>query len=122
MDEAFEKRAGEVEKMEKLKTETDSVLTVIKQRVYEVLGDKVRQIILFGSRSRGDAEKDSDYDILLLVERRTRALEDQIDDIAYEMLDGYGAVVVIFVFEVETFEQETQEPLFCNIRREGLVL
>jgi len=108
--------------MGRLKTETDSVLNAIKQRLHEVLGDKVRQIILFGSRSRGDAEEDSDYDILLLVEKRTRALEDQVDDVAYEMLDRYGAVVTIFVFEIETFERETHEPLFRNIRREGIVL
>ena len=106
----------------KLETETSSVLAAIKQRLYEALGDKVRQIILFGSRSRGDAEEDSDYDILLLVDRWTRTLEDRVDDIAYEMLDHYGAVVTIFVFEMKTYEQEIHEPLFCNIRREGVML
>lgn len=106
----------------KLETETSSVLAAIKQRLYEALGDKVRQIILFGSRSRGDAEEDSDYDILLLVDRWTRTLEDRVDDIAYEMLDCYGAVVTIFVFEMKTYEQEIHEPLFCNIRREGVML
>ena len=39
-----------------------------------------------------------------------------------KMLDRYGAVVTIFVFEMETFERETHEPLFCNIRREGVLL
>jgi len=108
--------------MGKLKTETDPVLTAIRQSLHEVLGDKVQQIILFGSRSRRDAEKDSDYDILLLVEKRTREMEDQVDDVAYEMLDRYGAVVTILVSEMETFEREIHEPLFCNIRREGVVL
>ncbi len=108
--------------MKELKIETSSVLTAVKQRLHETLQDNVRQIILFGSRSRGDEEKDSDYDILLLVGKRTRALEDQVDDIAYEMLDRYGAVVTILVFEMETFEREMNEPLFCNVRREGVVL
>lgn len=49
---------------------------VIKERLHEVLGDNVRQIILFGSRSRGIAERDSDYDILLLVGKRSETLED----------------------------------------------
>ena len=111
-----------LKRIEKLKMETSLVLPAVKQRLHEALGDKVRQIILFGSRSRGDAEEDSDYDILLLVGKRTRVLEDQVDDIAYEMLDRYGVVVTIFVFAVETFERETNEPLFCNIRREGVVL
>ena len=112
----------EVEKMGKLKIKEDLIIKVIKQRLYEVLGDRAQKIILFGSRSRGDAEEDSDYDVLLLVDKRTREMENQVDDIAYEMLDSYGAVVVIFVFEIETFERETQEPLFCNIRREGVIL
>ena len=112
----------EVEKMGKLRIEEDLVIKAVKQRLYEILGDRAQKIILFGSRSRGDAEEDSDYDVLLLVDKRTREMENQVDDIAYEMLDSYGAVVVIFVFEIETFERETQEPLFCNIRREGVIL
>jgi predicted nucleotidyltransferase len=108
--------------MRELKTEQSSVIALIKQRIYETLGDSVQQIILFGSRSRGDAAEDSDYDVLLLVDKRTKEIENQVDDIAYEMLDSYGAVVVIFVFDMETFERETQEPLFCNIRREGVLL
>ena len=111
-----------LKRMKELEIGTSSVLTAVKQRLHETLQDKVRQIILFGSRSRGDEERDSDYDILLLVDKRTRALEDQVDDIAYEMLDRYGAVVIIFVFEMEAFERETHEPLFCNIRREGVLL
>ncbi len=27
-----------------------------------------------------------------------------------------------FVFEMETIEREMNEPLFCNVRREGVVL
>lgn len=108
--------------MRKFKTEDDPVLTAIKDRLHKVLPGSVRQIILFGSRSRGDAGKDSDYDILLLVDKRSGVLEDQVDDIAYEMLDRYGAVVTIFVDEMTTFQREQDEVLFCNIRREGAVL
>lgn len=65
----------EVEKMGKLKIEEDLIIKAIKQRLYEVLGDRTQKIILFGSRSRGDAEEDSDYDVLLLVDKRTREME-----------------------------------------------
>ena len=108
--------------MRQIKVEGDRVLAAIKERLHEVLGDNVRQIILFGSRSRGRAERDSDYDILVLVRKRSEVLEDQVDDIAYEMLERYGAVVTIFVDEMVTFQREQGELLFCNIRREGAVL
>jgi predicted nucleotidyltransferase len=112
----------EAKTMRKIKAEDDLVLAAIKVRLNEALEDNVRQIILFGSRSRGNAERDSDYDILLLVQKRSRALEDQVDDIAYEMLEHYGVVVTIFVDEVKTFKMDQSEPLFCNIRQEGAVL
>ena len=108
--------------MREVRAEDDLVLAAIKVRLNEVLEDNVRQIILFGSRSRGSAERDSDYDILLVVQKRSGALEDQVDDIAYEMLERYGVVVTIFVDEVKAFQRDQSEPLFCNIRREGAVL
>jgi predicted nucleotidyltransferase len=108
--------------MIKVRTKNDPVLAEIKQRLNETLGDNVERIILFGSRARGDAHKDSDYDVLLLVKKRTKELEDQINDIAYDMLDRYGKLVMIFDFEVTVYEKAKIDPLFLNIRREGVVL
>ena len=105
-----------------LKLRKDLVLDDLKQRLHCALGDNLNRIVLFGSRARGDAEDGSDYDILLLVNSWSREIEEIVDEIAYEMLDQCGVVVVIFVFENSVFEKETWEPLFCNIRREGVIL
>ena len=46
-------------------------LEVIRRVVLEEaerLGIRVAKIILFGSRARGDAREDSDYDVLVVVE------------------------------------------------------
>ena len=86
------------------------------------MGDNLRELILFGSRSRGEAHPDSDYDFLVLVDRWSQVLEDRVDDIAYEMLDHHGAVVTLFVEDLARFEHERYEPLFCNIRMEGAVV
>lgn len=37
-------------------------------RILQLGGDKVKFIILFGSRARGDARKDSDYDLCVYYE------------------------------------------------------
>ena len=52
----------EAKRMRKIKTEDDPVLVSIKERLYAVLSENAREIILFGSRARGDAQRDSDYD------------------------------------------------------------
>jgi predicted nucleotidyltransferase len=108
--------------MVKVRTKNDPVLAEIKQRLNETLGDNVERIILFGSRARGDAHKDSDYDGLLLVKKHTKEMEDQVDDIAYDMLDRYGKLVNIFDSELAVYEKAKIDPLFLNIRREGVVL
>ncbi|MBI2359031.1 MAG: nucleotidyltransferase domain-containing protein, partial [Deltaproteobacteria bacterium] len=45
----------------------EDVIQRFKERVTEALGDRLDKIILFGSRSRGDADEDSDFDFLVLV-------------------------------------------------------
>lgn len=39
----------------------------LKDRVLQVEGARVRRIILFGSRARGDARPDSDFDLLVVL-------------------------------------------------------
>lgn len=40
----------------------------VRDRIREALGQRVRRIILFGSRARGEALPDSDYDLLVVLD------------------------------------------------------
>lgn len=52
--------------LERIKNTADIyLLRRIKKLVHEIVPDA--QIILYGSRARGDAHANSDYDILILV-------------------------------------------------------
>jgi uncharacterized protein len=47
---------------------TDLAITQeLTRRILQTLGGRVRQIILFGSRARGDARPDSDFDLLVVL-------------------------------------------------------
>jgi predicted nucleotidyltransferase len=48
--------------------EADETAQEFARRVREMLGDRVKEIVLFGSRAREDAGKESDYDFLIVVE------------------------------------------------------
>ncbi len=45
----------------------DQLLTQIKTSLHDAFGDRLRGIVLYGSEARGDADKDSDIDLLVLL-------------------------------------------------------
>lgn len=45
------------------KPQDNPVLKRFRATVTEIYGDRVERVVLFGSRARGDAREDSDYDV-----------------------------------------------------------
>jgi len=86
------------------------------------LGDHLRQIILFGSRARGDNAPDSDYDCLAVLDEVTPETKDIIDAIAGEFLYQYDAVFSVFPISEVKHRQDIFSPFLMNVRKEGIVL
>lgn len=78
--------------------------------------------IVFGSRARGDAQPDSDLDVLVLVEHITPALRKIISHCAWEV--GFEAGVLIQTVVMTREEAEhglEQSSLFMlAVREEGI--
>jgi predicted nucleotidyltransferase len=47
--------------------EADKTAKEFARRIREMLGESVKEIVLFGSRARKDSRGDSDYDFLIVV-------------------------------------------------------
>ena len=47
--------------------ETDPVLSGFRQAMRELYGPRIERVVLYGSRARGDAKPDSDYDIAVFL-------------------------------------------------------
>ncbi len=45
------------------KPQDNPVLKRFRTAVTEIYGDRVERVVLYGSRARGDAREDSDYDV-----------------------------------------------------------
>jgi uncharacterized protein len=41
----------------------DPILRKYRAALDEIYGDRIQRVVLFGSRARGDAREDSDYDV-----------------------------------------------------------
>lgn len=100
----------------------DNVTKQLVKTLRERLGAKIQGVILFGSRARGDFYEDSDYDIIVLVDKRTRKLRDKIRKIAWETGWKNEVSISTFVYEKARFEKDKYEPLFMNVRKEGISL
>jgi predicted nucleotidyltransferase len=98
-----------------------SVLTQCKRAIGVVIPDA--RIILYGSRARGDAQPDSDYDLLILTGQIPSVrLDEAILDNIYPVELETGAMIS-FVVQNETDWNKSKYkamPFHKNIDREGV--
>lgn len=100
----------------------DRILKLFLQELRRRLGPQLRQVILFGSRARGDAAPDSDYDCLAIVDKVSPATKTVITDLVGEFLYEHNALFSVLPVSRETYQNDTYEPLFMNVRQEGVLL
>ncbi len=100
----------------------DRALAAFEAAIRARLGGHLKQIILFGSRARGDNDPDSDYDILLVVDEVTAEVNDVVDDVAGEILYEHSAVLSVFPVPLGRYENDIYSPFLINVRREGVGL
>jgi predicted nucleotidyltransferase len=88
----------------------------------ETYGDRLERAVLFGSRARGDARPDSDYDVaVFLRDMGDRFAEmDRLADLSTRLLDETGEFVHAMPYRAGSYEERT--PLMHEIRAEGVDL
>ena len=99
------------------------ILSRIKQIVIAI--EPGATIILFGSYARGDDKRNSDIDILILVDKEKITYSDEkrikypIYDLEFEM----GKVISPVVFSRQDWEiRHSITPFYKNVKREGVLL
>ena len=97
-----------------------SVLDLFARRVRSLIPSAA--IWAFGSRARGVAHPESDFDLCVVLPEVTRALRDDIYAIAWEIGFDAGQVLTPIIFSQEDFEHASRSAstLVANIRREGV--
>lgn len=101
---------------------TDPVVRFFAASVRRELGAHLKQIVLFGSRARGDAAGDADYDLLVVVDRVNGAVTDGVDQIAGRALLDHGAVISAFPIAEADRARRKYSPLLINVAREGVAV
>ena len=103
------------------KGEEDLALAEVVRRLVDAF--QPEQIYLFGSRARGDAGPDSDYDIIVILPDSAPP-ERKNSRLAYEVLWGIGSAANVLVWTREAFESRLhlRASLPSTILSEGRLL
>ena len=103
--------------------ERKEMLSRVKAALREAFGDRLHGVVLYGSEARGDADADSDVDLLVLLEEPCREPHDSwacIDSL-YPLVLEAGRPIHAEPVDVAEY-QAGQFPLYLNAQKEGIVL
>ena len=89
------------------------------------LADASAQVILYGSQARGTATKNSDWDILILLNKPNVTIKDEQEfrHKLYEIELESGELISTYVYSLIDWETKLSvTPLYKNIKREGVYI
>ena len=103
-------------------SEQDKILSQIKSSIEKE--DSTADIILFGSRARGDNKPFSDWDILVLIDNiKTTDAEDRFRNNLYDIELEIGQIISPIVYSKDYWLNKLKySPLFNSVTREGIRL
>ena len=100
----------------------DPILKRLRRALDELYGDRIERVVLFGSRARGDAHQDSDYDVAVFLRDLTDRWReiDRLAAIETDILADTGAFIHSKPYRAGSYRERT--PLMREIRLEGVEL
>jgi predicted nucleotidyltransferase len=101
---------------------------VMNTQIFENIRTMKRQllpkdrVILFGSQARGDAHWDSDWDLLVLLNKKKKTSQDE-DRYGYpfdEMGWNYGVAINTVLYSTVEWEKKKCTPFYQNVQKDGI--
>jgi len=101
----------------------------MRQQIFNEIQALKRQIlpnekvILFGSQARGDARPDSDWDLLMLLDKEKREYNSDFDTFAYPFKEiglKYGVLINTKIFTRKDWERQKPSIFYKNVERDKI--
>lgn len=106
----------------------NNIIEEFVQGVNKILGNRVKKIILYGSYARGDYNKSSDIDIMILTDLTDDEIfeyRQKIWDYAYDIEwdNNFDIELSPLVKNIDRFNYWLEAlPFYMNVQKEGVVL
>ena len=118
----------EGEKVREIPENVNNAIQEFIKGTQEILGDKLKKIILYGSYARGDFNEGSDVDIMILTDLYDDELnqkEEKIWDLAYDIEVDKDFTIHISPILINTSyynDRISIVPFYKNVKNEGVAL
>jgi uncharacterized protein len=96
------------------------VLRRLRAELERLYGPRLERVLLYGSRARGDAREDSDWDVAVILRDYDGRLGEiyRLADLSFDLMLETGEFLTLMPFKPEDLAQRT---LFMhNLRKEGV--
>lgn len=103
-----------------------NIVYQFSQELNKIIGKKLSKIIVYGSYARGDYNRNSDVDIMILVKMSNsdiKKIENQVYDLAFEIEMNTGIDISPIIKNESEYEYWLDTlPFYKNISDEGVLL
>lgn len=99
------------------------ILNELKSELEKIYKDNLKRLFLYGSHARGEADPDSDIDVLVVLDHYNNVWEEiqRTSPMLSELCLKYKVVIsIVPIREIKYNKQNT--PLILNVKREGIAL
>ncbi|AQG78757.1 nucleotidyltransferase domain-containing protein [Spirosoma montaniterrae] len=102
----------------------EPIVREFKAALQDLYGDRLREVVLYGSYARGDYHDESDIDLMVVLnDERINTITEvfRLSDLTMNVILQYGKAISPLPVEARKYATSLM-PVYQNARKEGFIL